>query len=165
MNTFHFSDSPQQRHRVHRQPGSDQVIVDGHAVAVTADTSGRFSAQVDGRPERLHAVAHGDGVYVQWRGRAWRIDRLDPTRASAAAGGDAAGLSMAPMPGVVVSWQAAVGQRVSEGGALLVIESMKLQMTITASCGGTLAELPVAVGQTFQRNAVLARVAADEATA
>jgi acetyl-CoA carboxylase beta subunit len=78
----------------------------------TADGHGRFTAQVDGRPERLHAVAHGDGVYVQWRGRAWRIDRLDPTRASAAAGGDAAGLSMAPMPGVVVSWQAAAGQRV-----------------------------------------------------
>ena len=165
MNTFHFSATPQQRHRVHRQPGGDQVIVDGHAVAVTADGNGRFTAQVDGRPERLHAVAHGDGVYVQWRGRAWRIDRLDPTRASAAAGGDAAGLSMAPMPGVVVSLQATAGQRVKEGDALLVIESMKLQMTITAACDGTVAELPVALGQTFQRNAVLARVTPDEATA
>jgi len=165
MNTFHFSDSPQQRHRVHRQPGSDQVIVDGHTVAVTTDASGRFSALVDGRAERLHAVAHGDAVYVQWRGRSWRIDRLDPTRASAAAGGNAAGTSLAPMPGVVVSLQAECGQRVSEGDALLVIESMKLQMTIAAACDGTVAELPVGVGQTFQRNAMLARVSPDEATA
>ena len=165
MNTFHFSDTPQQRRRVHRQPGSSSVLVDDSAVAVVADGDGRFTTLVDGRPERLHAVAHGDAVYVQWRGRAWRIDRLDPTRASAAAGGDSAGLSMAPMPGVVVSLQAAAGQRVSEGDALLVIESMKLQMTITAACSGTVAELPVPAGQTFQRNAVLARVVPEEGAA
>jgi len=165
MNSFHFNSTPQQRHRVHRQPGSDQVVVDGHAVAVTADGSGRYTARVDGRAERLHAVADGDSVHVQWRGRSWRIDRLDPTRASAAAGGNAAGTSLAPMPGVVVSLQATAGQRVKEGDALLVIESMKLQMTITAACDGTVAELPVALAQTFQRNAVLARVTPDEGAA
>jgi biotin carboxyl carrier protein len=62
----------------------------------------------------------------------------------------------------VVSLQAAAGQRVKEGDPLLVIESMKLQMTIGAACSGTVTELPVGVGQTFQRNAVLARVAPDE---
>jgi len=163
MNSFHFSDQPQRRHRVHRQPGSDRVLVDGTAVSVQPAGEGRFTALVDGRSERLHAVADGDTVHVQWRGRAWRIERLDPTRASAAAGGDAAGASLAPMPGVVVSVQAVPGQRVSEGDALLVIESMKLQLTITAACSGRVTELPVAAGQTFQRNAVLARVAPDEA--
>ena len=46
--------------------------------------------------------------------------------------------------------------------ALLVIESMKLQLTITAACSGTVEPLPLAVGQTFQRGAVLARVTPDE---
>ena len=41
--------------------------------------------------------------------------------------------------------------------ALLVIESMKLQMTIGAAADGVVAELPLAVGQTFQRGAVLVR--------
>ncbi len=165
MNRFHFSDEPQRRHRVQHQPGSDRMIVDGAALAVQSDGAGCFRALVDGRSERLHAVADGDQVHVQWRGRAWCIERVDPTRASAAAGGDAAGASLAPMPGVVVSVQAAAGQGVREGDALLVIESMKLQMTITAACSGTVAELPVAAGQTFQRNAVLARVAPDETAA
>jgi biotin carboxyl carrier protein len=70
--------------------------------------------------------------------------------------------SMAPMPGVVVSVQVTAGQRVGEGDALLVIESMKLQMTIAAACAGTVEQLPVAVGQTFQRGAVLAQVRPDE---
>lgn len=158
MSPFHFSDTPQRRHRVHRQLGSDQVIVDGHTLEVQALGEGRFRAQLDGQPQRLHAVPDGDAVLVHWRGRAWRIQRIDATRSNAAAAGSEAGLSHAPMPGVVVSLQAAVGQPVRAGDALLVIESMKLQMTITASCSGTLQALPLAAGQTFQRGSVLAQV-------
>ena len=164
MNTFHFSDTPQRRHRVHRQPGSDQVVVDGDHVTVLALGEGRFRATLDGQAQALqvHAVPDGDAVLVQWRGRAWRIERVDATRSNAAAGGSEAGASHAPMPGVVVSLLAAVGQRVREGDALLVIESMKLQTTLAAACNGTLQALPVAAGQTFQRGAVLAQVKAEE---
>jgi biotin carboxyl carrier protein len=69
------------------------------------------------------------------------------------------------MPGVVVSLHTAIGRPVAEGDALLVIESMKLQMTIAAPTAGVVAELPLAVGQTFQRGAVLARVQGDEVPA
>ena len=162
MSPFHFSDAPQRRHRVHRQPGSDRVLVDGEAVDVQADGAGRFRATADGEGGRMHAVSDGDTVYVQWRGRAWRIDRIDATRSSAAAAGSGAGASFAPMPGVVVSLQVTPGQRVREGDALLVIESMKLQMTIAAACTGTVEQLPLGVGQTFQRGVVLAQVKPDE---
>lgn len=158
MNSFHFSDRPQQRHRVQRRPGGTAVQVDDTAVEARRDGVGRYVAVHAGRSERLHAVAHGDAVHVQWRGRAWKIERLDPTRSQGGAEGGAAGVSHAPMPGVVVSLQSAPGQAVREGEALLVIESMKLQMTIAAACDGVVAELPLAAGQTFQRGAVLARV-------
>lgn len=160
MNHFHFSDAPQRRHAVWAEPGGDTVQVDGAALSVRAEGEGRFSATLDGRHERLHAVAHGDTVFVHARGRGWRIERADATRAASGAAGAAAGSSFAPMPGVVVAWQAAPGQAVREGDALLVIESMKLQTTITAACSGVLAELPLTVGQTFARAALLARVAA-----
>ena len=165
MSPFHFSDAPLRRYRVHRQPGTDEVQVDDHTVQVRPDGDGRFRATVDGHAERVHAVCDGDTVHVQWRGRAWRIDRIDATRASAAAAGSGAGASRAPMPGVVVSLLATAGQRVSEGDALLVIESMKLQMTISAACSGTVDPLPLAVGQTFQRGAVLAQVTPDKVAA
>ena len=67
------------------------------------------------------------------------------------------------MPGVVVSWIAQRGASVAAGEALLVIESMKLQMTIEAPQSGTLEDLPFQPGQTFQRGAVLARVRPEEA--
>jgi 3-methylcrotonyl-CoA carboxylase alpha subunit len=86
------------------------------------------------------------------------LERIDPRRAGGAVSAEAAGSAHAPMPGVVVSLLVAPGQSVAEGEALLVIESMKLQTTVCAAIEGHVAELPFAVGQTFQRGAVLARV-------
>ena len=155
MNSFHFDG---RRHPAQREPGSDHVRVDDARVMVQQDGAQRFVATLAGRPERLHAVADGDQVWVHWRGRAWALERIDPTRASAAGGAEAAGSAHAPMPGVVVSLLVTAGQTVAEGDALVLIESMKLQTTICAAAGGVVAELPVAVGQTFQRGAVLARL-------
>lgn len=163
MILFHFSDTPHDRHRVQVRPGSNRAQVGDTELALLAEAPGRFRAVFDGRSERLHAVAHGDVVHVHWRGRAWRIERVDPTRGAAGGAAAGAGASLAPMPGVVVSLQAVPGQRVGEGDPLLVIESMKLQTTIAAACDGTLAELPLGLGQSFQRGAVLARVQPDEA--
>lgn len=155
MTTFLFSHAPAVRHRVHAH--AEAVQVDDVRLAVRAAGGGSFVTTVDGRSERLNAVAHGDSVYVQLKGRAWRMDRVDPARSSNGAAAGVAGASLAPMPGVVVSLQATLGQAVRQGDALLVIESMKLQMTIGAAADGVVAELPLAVGQTFQRGAVLVR--------
>jgi 3-methylcrotonyl-CoA carboxylase alpha subunit len=65
---------------------------------------------------------------------------------------------------VVVSWLTRPGSVVKAGAALLVIESMKLQMTIEATQDGVLEDLPFTEGQTFQRGATLARVRPDSQT-
>ena len=160
MNSFHFNGTC---HRAQRDPGSDRVRVADTLVSVQQDGPNRFVAPLDGRSERLHAVADGDQVWVHWRGRVFALERIDPTRSPGAPGADAAGTAHAPMPGVVVSLLVVSGQAVAEGDALLVIESMKLQTTIAAAIDGSVAELPFAVGQTFQRGAVLARVQPAEA--
>ena len=64
-----------------------------------------------------------------------------------------------------MSWLATPGAQVVAGDALLVIESMKLQMTIEAPQSGALEDLPFQPGQTFQRGAVLARVRPEETPA
>jgi len=156
MTTLQFSDTPGTRHQV--QLRNEAVYVDGVAVQVRKAAAGCFIGTLAGRTERLRAVAHGDTMYVQFRGRSVRIDRVDPTRARAASAAGGAGASHAPMPGVVISLLVTAGQQVSNGDALLVIESMKLQMTISATLDGQVAELPLAVGQTFQRNDLLVRL-------
>lgn len=156
MTTLQFSDTPETRHQV--QVRSEAVYVDGKAIQVRRSAPGSFAGTLDGHTERLRAVAHGDTIYVQFRGRGIRVNRVDPTRASASGAAGGAGASHAPMPGVVVSLLVAVGQHAKKGDALLVIESMKLQMTISATLDGEVAELPLAVGQTFQRNDMLVRL-------
>lgn len=155
MTTLQFTDTPEIRHQV--QLRAETVYVDGNPIQVRK-VAGSFIGTVDGRTERLRAVAHGDTVYVQLRGRSVRINRVDPARAAAVRATGGAGASHAPMPGVVVSLLVALGQQVEKGDALMVIESMKLQMTIAATVDGDVAELPFSVGQTFQRNDMLVRL-------
>lgn len=156
MTTLQFSDTPDTRHQV--QVRTEAVYVDGRPIHVRKIATGSFVGTHNGRTERLRAIAHGDAIYVQLRGRSVQINRVDPTRASPAGAAGGAGASYAPMPGVLVSLLVAVGQQAKKGDALLVIESMKLQMTISATLDGEVAELPLAAGQTFQRNDMLVRL-------
>jgi acetyl-CoA/propionyl-CoA carboxylase biotin carboxyl carrier protein len=149
---------PGERPAVHRVSATpDAARVDGVPVDLRRVGPGEFAALVDGRMERLHVVQDGDTVHVQLRGRAWRLERIDPTLATGAAS-EAQGRSLAPMPGVVTSVLARAGQRVSRGDPLLVIESMKLQTTIVAAIDGELLELASVVGASFERGALLAHV-------
>jgi 3-methylcrotonyl-CoA carboxylase alpha subunit len=132
--------------------------VDGAPQPVRALGDGRFAVEVDGRSVQVLAVARGDTVHLQLAGRGCVVERVDPTRGGGGAAG-AAGDATAPMPGVVVAWVARPGAAVKAGDALLVIESMKLQVTIEAPRDGRLERLPFEPGQSFQRGAVLAHLA------
>ena len=70
----------------------------------------------------------------------------------------AEGSMLAPMPGSVVSVLAAVGDEVTEGQPILVMEAMKMQHTIAAPYAGTVTELDVTVGRQVEAGAVLAVV-------
>jgi biotin carboxyl carrier protein len=153
MTTLQFSDTPDTRHQV--QVRIDAVYIDGTPIQVRKLAAGGFVSTHDGHTERMRAIAHGDTIYVQLRGRSIKVNWVDPTRASVSGIAVGAGASHAPMPGVVVSLLVCAGQLVQRGDALLVIESMKLQMTISATLDGEVAELPLTVGQTFQRNDML----------
>jgi biotin carboxyl carrier protein len=163
MNTYHLHAFPEQRHQAIRRGGSVQV--DGVTLDVRAIEDAVFVVNIQGRPTRVRGVAHGDSIHLHVQGRSCRIEKLDPTRAGNSGTGEGQGSATSPMPGVVVSWLAQPGFRVEAGAPLLVIESMKLQMTIEAPQSGILEDLPFSEGQTFGRGAVLARVRAEEVIA
>lgn len=52
----------------------------------------------------------------------------------------------APMPGAVVRITSEVGASVSEGDEIMVIEAMKMEVSIKASCGGTVTAISVSAG-------------------
>jgi biotin carboxyl carrier protein len=134
--------------------------LDGQAVSIALD-GGRLA--VGGRAVDVHVARDGDAIFVQIDGRAFAVRIVHPLAELAeAAAGAAADTAKAPMPGVVVQVAAAPGQVVAKGETLLVIESMKLQTTISAWRDGVVEAIHVAPGASFDRGAALATLAPAE---
>ncbi|WP_316013811.1 acetyl/propionyl/methylcrotonyl-CoA carboxylase subunit alpha [Roseobacter sp. HKCCA0434] len=115
---------------------------DGFEVASSA---GRFLVAVDGDMATLFsaAVPH-------------RFLRHDPLRAGEeGAGGD---VLVAPMPGLVKAVHVEAGAEVEKGAALIVMEAMKMEHTLTAPRDGTVAELAAAVGRQVGDGDILLRL-------
>ncbi|HEY2440849.1 MAG TPA: biotin/lipoyl-containing protein, partial [Solirubrobacteraceae bacterium] len=99
----------------------------------------------------------GDVSWIGHGGYAWGV-----RPAAAIAGEDAAadGDLRAPMPGQVLLVQAGPGDRVRAGDPVVVLESMKMELVLTAPVDGEVTELSVAVGDTVVVDQPLARVEA-----
>ncbi len=108
----------------------------------------RLRLQVFGRGEHI-AVHAPDGSAVV---------RLIDALAQAGEAGDGGGLT-APMPGKVVALLASVGQSVSKGQPLAVIEAMKMEHTLHAPRDGVVAALLYAVGDQVAEGGALLQLA------
>ncbi|MEV5138972.1 biotin carboxylase N-terminal domain-containing protein [Streptomyces syringium] len=108
-----------------------------------------------------HTFTHATGPEGTWLGRdgdTWHVQDHDPTDARGAAGAAHAGALTAPMPGTVTVVKAAVGDTVTAGQSLLVVEAMKMEHVISAPHDGTVTELDVTAGATVAMDQVLAVV-------
>jgi 3-methylcrotonyl-CoA carboxylase alpha subunit len=129
-----------------------------YVAMVSALGEGRFA--IEGRGRWL--LAH-DG-HVAWIGHGGAAWAVRPVSAVDLAGaGTADGDVRAPMPGQVLLVHAQTGDRVSAGEPLVVLESMKMELVLTAPVDGEVAELTVAVGDTVAVDQPLVRVEADTA--
>lgn len=101
-------------------------------------------------------VTRGDEVYVHLEGESYQLSYEHPLErlAHAAQGGAEDGLR-APMPGSLVVVHARAGQTVVKGEPLLVMESMKMETTLTAARDGVVAAVHFELRQPFERDALL----------
>jgi len=137
--------------------GALAIEVDGSAlpaVQLVGASPEQVDLQIDGVRRRIAVHRAGDVSYVDSALGSTALTEVprftDPTAAQAA------GSLLAPMPGGVVRVLAAAGDPVSVGQALLVLEAMKMEHTVTAPVDGVLSELHVAVGQQVDSGQVLA---------
>ncbi|MBC9725196.1 biotin carboxylase N-terminal domain-containing protein [Streptomyces sp. TRM68367] len=124
----------------------------------------RFTFQLDG-VSHTFAVLFPGGTWLGRDGDAWHVRDHDPVAASLSRAAHAGADSLtAPMPGTVTVVKAAVGDEVSAGQSLLVVEAMKMEHVISAPHAGTVAELDVAPGTTVAMDQVLAVIEPTAAT-
>jgi acetyl-CoA/propionyl-CoA carboxylase biotin carboxyl carrier protein len=134
--------------RVRGRAHAAQVLIgDGVPMAASAFRArDRLTVTLDGVTHRF-AVAHTDGTL--WLAADGRVTALrEHERLHAAAEGAAGdGVVTAPMPGTVTVVRAAVGDEVTAGTPLLVVEAMKMEHVLTAPVDGTVTVLDVSAGQ------------------
>jgi len=109
-----------------------RLVVGGRAVPV----------RVQEQEGRLLVTIGADRVEVGVR----RALPVPSRRASAQNGADRVEVR-APMPGLVVSVPAAIGEPVRAGGAVAIVEAMKMQMEVASPTDGRIEEIRVRPGQ------------------
>jgi acetyl-CoA/propionyl-CoA carboxylase, biotin carboxylase, biotin carboxyl carrier protein len=125
---------------------------------VTGDT---VTVTLDGVRHTFHRA----GDWLGRDGAAWQVRDHDPVAASLTRAAYAGADSLtAPMPGTVTVVKAAVGDEVSAGQSLLVVEAMKMEHVVSAPHAGTVTELDVTPGTTVAMDQVLAVIAPAEET-
>ncbi|WP_055533380.1 acetyl/propionyl/methylcrotonyl-CoA carboxylase subunit alpha [Streptomyces graminilatus] len=148
-----------------RVPGLDPVThhLDGTptATATATVTDDRVAVVLDGVRHTFHRA----GDWLGRDGDAWQVRDHDPVAASLTGSAHAGADSLtAPMPGTVTVVKVAVGDEVSAGQSLLVVEAMKMEHVIAAPHAGTVAELDVTPGTTVAMDQVLAVITPSESS-
>ncbi|MCB1567723.1 MAG: acetyl/propionyl/methylcrotonyl-CoA carboxylase subunit alpha [Xanthomonadales bacterium] len=136
------------------QEASWRISVDG----VVFDVSGAFDgshldACIDGERVRI-LMSCVNGVWHLFDHGQHRILQIDDPLAHADSGRAHGGDLAAPMPGKIIALLAEPGP-VKAGAALLVMEAMKMEHTITAPADGQLEGFRVTLGEQVDDGAVL----------
>ncbi|MFI1253430.1 acetyl/propionyl/methylcrotonyl-CoA carboxylase subunit alpha [Streptomyces netropsis] len=129
-----------------------------HPTRIVTLTPRTLTLELNGLTHTFTHATSPEGTWLGRDGDAWHVQDHDPAGARGGAGAAHAGALTAPMPGTVTVVKAAVGDVVTAGQSLLVVEAMKMEHVISAPHDGTVTELDVTAGATVAMDQVLAVV-------
>ena len=149
------------RYRPRRDGAFAVTVGDGEpSVVVVHDVGdGHVDMAVDGLRSTHRVIGGGPTWTVQGGGAEAVLEEVarfvDPAEL------DVPGGQTAPMPGKVLALLVAEGDTVNEGQALVVMEAMKMEHTITAPARGVVTEVRCTVGDQVDNGQVLVVVSTD----
>jgi biotin carboxyl carrier protein len=133
----------------------DSVLVDGRPFVVRLDGD---RVLVDGVPYEVQI--EGDRATVGGISHSLRVEGLGEQRAAAgprrAAAGE--GAVTAIMPGKIIRLLVEIGEQVSEGDVVCILEAMKMENELRAPKAGRIEALYVEPGQDVEMGTVLAEI-------
>ena len=138
-----------------RGEGRWQADVDGEIVELAVNCAGRsWRLTVEDVTHTVHVVRGSRDVTIFRDGENWHfgLDDLLGGEDEDAGGGDRI---TAPMPGLVKLLRVSVGQAVTMGETLAVMEAMKMELALAAPRDGRIAEILVVEGDQVLDGAVL----------
>ncbi len=142
-----------------------QWSIDGRALEVDAVEveRGIYSILVDGASFEVRVESVDGKLIVTAGSRQFDVTVRDPrewnrNRANAAESEGRQRVT-APMPGKIVRVLVAVGDAVTAGQGLVVVEAMKMQNEIRSAKSGTVEKLSVTEGQTVNAGEAIALIA------
>jgi len=124
-----------------------------HRVGVVERIGERISGLIDGRPFAARVMARDGGAIV--RRQCLRFDFGEDTGAEHHASAEHEGHFRAPMPGHVLDLRVEVGDFVTSGSVLLVLEAMKMEHSLLAPWDGTVKSVAVKAGDRVEEGADL----------
>jgi acetyl/propionyl-CoA carboxylase alpha subunit len=102
---------------------------------------------IDGRTHLVPFVNNGTEISFAYDGEIWTVELADKSRTRARHRDHS---MSAPMPGVVLKILVNVGDAVTKGAPLIILEAMKMEHQITAPRDGTVASINCKEGEMVQ---------------
>jgi biotin carboxyl carrier protein len=133
--------------------GADGVA---HPIRIETRDDGSRRASTPWGELELTWARRGAELWADVAGRrlSASVERARASGAGAGAGASA-GAVRAPMPGKLLQVRVQVGDRVTTGQALLVIEAMKMENEVVAPFAGAVRSVAVAAPSTVEKGALL----------
>ncbi len=162
-------ESQEKRIEIKEEEGLYTVEIDGRTRTVDCRPAGHrdyLSLIIDNKSYLVESVPikAEEGKYsAAVSGRRYALEVLDERllairQAKAAEVGDGPVVVRAPMPGLIVDVRVKVGDRVKAGGAVVILEAMKMQNELVSDRRGTVTAVKVKPGETVESQAVLVEI-------
>jgi propionyl-CoA carboxylase alpha chain len=141
-----------------RRDGSFEV--GGRTARVHAHSASWIDVEIAGRRRRTPVTQAGERIFLQCGRGTVEFDVVP--RFEVPGTEEHMGSLAAPMPGTVMAVLVAVGDRVSAGTTLVILEAMKMEHHISAPADGTVSDVHVTAGQQVENGAALLVLESEE---
>lgn len=118
-----------------------------------------FTLQCDEKGSGEYKILHNNFEYISEIKTETRALLEKFIKSTGSAKGE--GALTAPMPGLVVKINVAVGDEVAEGDKIIIIEAMKMENALSAPVSGKINSIKVKEGQAVDKGTVLIEIDSD----